>query len=56
MGEVLCRAAKPSFADGRYQAGVWERVNRGIDRTTPLYTSANRPVHFAQGAEPIRGV
>ncbi len=42
------------YTPENYASTVYEKL--GIDRATPLYTSANRPMHFAQGAEPIIGV
>ena len=37
-----------------YAATIYEKL--GIDRSKPLYTSANRPVYFAHHADPIPGV
>jgi Protein of unknown function (DUF1501) len=37
-----------------YAATIYEKL--GIDRSKPLYTSANRPVYFAHHDDPIRGV
>ncbi len=42
------------FTPENYASTVYEKL--GIDRTTPLYTNTNRPVHFAQGADPIAAV
>ena len=37
-----------------YACTIYEKL--GIDRTKPLYTSANRPVYFDHHADPIAGV
>lgn len=37
-----------------YASTIYEKL--GIDRSKPLYTSANRPVYFAHADEPIAGV
>ena len=37
-----------------YASTIYEKL--GIDRSKPLYTSANRPVYFAHDADPIAGV
>ena len=37
-----------------YASTIYEKL--GIDRSKPLYTSANRPVYFDHHAEPIQGV
>ena len=37
-----------------YAATIYEKL--GIDRSKPLYTSANRPVYFAYDDDPIPGV
>ena len=37
-----------------YASTIYEKL--GIDRSKPLYTSANRPVYFDHHAEPIPGV
>ncbi len=37
-----------------YASTIYEKL--GIDRSKPLYTSANRPVYFGHAAEPIAGV
>ena len=37
-----------------YAATIYEKL--GIDRSKPLYTSANRPVYFAHANDPIAGV
>ena len=37
-----------------YASTIYEKL--GIDRSKPLYTSANRPVFYAHSAEPIPGV
>ena len=37
-----------------YSATIYEKL--GIDRSKPLYTSANRPVYFAHDDDPISGV
>ena len=42
------------YTPENYASTVYEKL--GIDRATPLYTNTNRPVHFAQGADPIAGV
>lgn len=38
----------------QYASTIYEKL--GIDRSKPLYTSANRPVYFGHAAEPIPGV
>lgn len=38
----------------QYASTIYEKL--GIDRSKPLYTSANRPVYFGHAAEPIEGV
>ena len=42
------------YTPENYASTVYEKL--GIDRATPLYTNTNRPVHFAQGADPIAAV
>ncbi len=37
-----------------YASTIYEKL--GIDRSKPLYTSANRPVYFGHHADPIPGV
>ncbi len=37
-----------------YASTIYEKL--GIDRSKPLYTSANRPVFFGHHADPIQGV
>jgi hypothetical protein len=37
-----------------YASTIYEKL--GIDRSQPLYTSANRPVYFAHADDPIAGV
>ncbi len=37
-----------------YASTIYEKL--GIDRSKPLYTSANRPVYFDHHADPIEGV
>ncbi len=46
-GEVVSDGHTPE----EYAATVYEKL--GIDRTKPLYTSANRPVFLGHDAEPI---
>jgi hypothetical protein len=42
------------YTPENYASTIYETL--GIDRSKPLYTSANRPVYFAHHAEPIAGV
>ena len=37
-----------------YASTIYQKL--GIDRSKPLYTSANRPVFFGHHADPIAGV
>lgn len=47
-GYVVSQAYTPED----YATTVYEKL--GLDRSKPLYTSANRPVHFGHLGEPIR--
>lgn len=42
------------YTPENYAATIYSKL--GIDLEKPLYTNTNRPVFFAQGAEPIQGV
>ncbi|MFO1094475.1 MAG: hypothetical protein U0992_14400 [Planctomycetaceae bacterium] len=48
LRDCLCAADTPED----YAATIYEKL--GIDRDQPLYTAANRPVHFGHLGEPIR--